>query len=76
MKRKKTTSITRGGNEIRTIFVVNCISSGTNYIEDIVNRGYKPVVLVLQPGGADPEEYIELPQLMEVEDSYFTGCIL
>ena len=20
--------------------------------------------------------YIELPQLMEVEDSYFTGCIL
>ncbi len=76
MKRKKTTSITRGGIEIRTIIVVDCISSGTNYIEDIVNRGYKPVVLELQPGGADPEEYIELPQLMEVEDSYFTGCIL
>lgn len=49
-------SITRG-IEIRNIIVVDCISSGTNYIEDIVNRGYKPVVLELQPGGADPEEY-------------------
>lgn len=57
MKTKKTTSIIRGRIEIRNIIVVDCISSGTNYIEDIINRGYKPVVLELQPGGADSEEY-------------------
>ncbi len=39
------------GDFLRNIIVVDCISSGTNYIEDIVNRGYNPVVLELQPGG-------------------------
>ncbi len=42
---------------MRNIIVVDCISSGTNYIEDIVNRGYNPVILELQPGGADLKEY-------------------
>ena len=42
---------------MRNIVVVDCISSGTNYIEDIVNRGYNPVILELLPGEADPEEY-------------------
>lgn len=45
------------GDFLRNIIVVDCISSGTNYIEDIVNRGYNPVVLELQPGGADEDEY-------------------
>ncbi len=42
---------------MRNIIVVDCISSGTNYIEDIVNRGHNPVILELQPGEANPEEY-------------------
>ena len=42
---------------MRNIIVVDCISSGTNYIEDIVNRGYNPIILELLPGEADPEEY-------------------
>ena len=42
---------------MRNIIVVDCISSGVNYIEDIVNRGYNPIVLELQPGDADEEEY-------------------
>ena len=42
---------------MRNIIVVDCISSGTNYIEDIVNRGYNPVILELLPGEANPEEY-------------------
>ena len=39
------------------IIVVDCISSGTNYIEDIVNRGHKPVILELQSGEMDAVEY-------------------
>ena len=39
------------------IVVVDCISSGTNYIEDIVNRGHNPVILELLPGEANFEEY-------------------
>lgn len=42
---------------MRNIIVVDCISSGTNYIEDIVNRGYKPVILELQSGEMNLEEY-------------------
>lgn len=39
------------------IIVVDCISSGTNYIEDIVNRGHNPIILELQPGASNVEEY-------------------
>ena len=42
---------------MENIIVVDCISSGTNYIEDIVNRGHNPVILELQPGEANPDEY-------------------
>ncbi len=42
---------------MRNIIVVDCISSGTNYIEDIVNRGHKPVILELQPSEFDVDEY-------------------
>lgn len=42
---------------MRNIIVVDCISSGVNYIEDIVNRGYKPIILELQPREADLKEY-------------------
>lgn len=42
---------------IRNIIVVDCKSSGVNYIGDIVNRGYNPVVLELKWGNDDVEEY-------------------
>lgn len=42
---------------MRNIIVVDCISSGVNFIEDIINRGYNPVVLQLQPGEMDVEGY-------------------
>ena len=32
-------------DEKRNIIVVECISTGTNFIEDIINRGYNPIVL-------------------------------
>ena len=33
---------------MRNIIVVECISTGTNYIEDIIHRGYNPIVLELK----------------------------
>jgi hypothetical protein len=42
---------------MRNIIVVDCISSGVNYIEDITNRSYNPVILELLPGEADVDEY-------------------
>ena len=33
---------------MRNIIVVECISTGVNFIEDIINRGYNPVVLHLK----------------------------
>ena len=35
-------------NIMRNIIVVECISTGKNYIGDIVNRGYNPIVLHLK----------------------------
>lgn len=40
--------------------VVDCISSGTNYIEDIVNREHNPVILELLPGEVYEKEYEHL----------------
>ena len=37
--------------------MVDCKSSGVNYIGDIVNRGYNPVVLELKWANEDIEEY-------------------
>ena len=43
---------------MRNIIVVECISTGTNYIEDIINRGYNPIVLELKIAETeDGEEY-------------------
>lgn len=42
---------------MRNIIVVDCISSGVNYIEDIVNRGHNPIILELKPDEFDVEEY-------------------
>ena len=38
---------------MRNIVIVECISTGINYIEDIINRGYNPVVL--EPKRIDTE---------------------
>lgn len=40
--------IMMGDAFMRNIIVVECISTGKNFIEDIVNRGYNPVVLDLK----------------------------
>ena len=42
---------------MRNIIIVDCISTGTNYIGDIINRGYNPIVLEMQPAGEDVEGY-------------------
>ena len=41
---------------MRNIIVVECISTGKNYIGDIVNRGYNPVVLHLNDSNTDDGE--------------------
>ena len=38
---------------MRKIIVVDCISTGKNFIEDIINRGYNPIVLELQVADTD-----------------------
>ena len=43
---------------MRNIIVVECISTGTNYIEDIIHRGYNPIVLELKTAETEEgEEY-------------------
>lgn len=45
---------------MRNIMVVECRSTGTNYIEDIINRGYNPVVLEPKYGESEKgDEYLE-----------------
>ena len=39
---------------MRNIIIVECISTGVNFIEDIINRGYNPIVL--EPKIAETEE--------------------
>ncbi|AMD17987.1 hypothetical protein TL18_08075 [Methanobrevibacter sp. YE315] len=41
---------------MRNIIVVDCISTGINFIGDIINRGFNPIVLELK-SAADPELY-------------------
>ena len=33
---------------MRNIVLVHCISTGINFVEDIINRGYNPIVLELK----------------------------
>lgn len=51
----------------RKIIVVNCISSSLNYIEDIRNEGYEPVIMEITA----PEELREyVRKALDVEYSY------
>lgn len=56
--------------KMRNIIVVMCISTGKNFIEDIINRGYNPIVLHLKDPDTDEgrmhektvyEEYKRIP---------------
>ena len=42
---------------MKSIVIVDCKSTGLNFIEDIINRGYNPVVLELKAPTGSPEEY-------------------
>ena len=42
---------------MKSIVIVDCKSTGLNFIEDIINRGYNPVVLELKAPMGSPEEY-------------------
>ena len=45
---------------MRNIIIVECRSTGTNFIEDIINRGYKPIVLECRYGDSqEGDEYKE-----------------
>ena len=55
---------------MRNIIVVECTSTGKNYIGDIVNRGYNPIVLHLKDSDTEDgkkfgqhvlEEYSRIP---------------
>ena len=52
---------------MRNIVVVECISTGTNYIQDIVARNYNPIVLEMAESG-DNEEALIYKKI--VHDSY------
>ena len=49
---------------MKDIIVVDCISSGVNFIRDILNMGYNPVILELKPDCDDVKAY---KQKMELE---------
>ncbi|WP_407414437.1 ATP-grasp domain-containing protein [Methanobrevibacter sp.] len=42
---------------MENIIVVDCISTGINFIGDIINRGYNPIVLELKPSEDIVDEY-------------------
>lgn len=42
---------------MRNIVIVDCKSTGTNYIKDVINFGFNPVVLELKPDTSDVELY-------------------
>ena len=48
---------------MRNIVIVECISTGINYIEDIINRGHNPVVL--EPKRIDTEVGREYQKMVE-----------
>lgn len=46
---------------MRNIIIVECKSTGVNFIEDIINRGYNPVVLEISYSDSKKgDEYMEL----------------
>ena len=45
---------------MRNIIITECISTGINFIEDIINRGYNPIVLHLKfPDTEEGKEFEE-----------------
>ena len=52
------------------IIVVDCISSGVNFIRDIINMGYNPVILELKPNTSDIKAYKEKMKLEYGEIDY------
>lgn len=45
---------------MENIVVMDCKSTGTNYISDIINRWYNPIVLELKSGGHELDKYKEI----------------
>ena len=54
---------------MENIIVVDCKSTGINYISDIINRGYNPIVLELKSGGYELEEYEVIPYKLDLESA-------
>lgn len=44
---------------MRNIVIVECISTGINFIEDIVNRGYNPVVMHLKAPNSEEGKHFD-----------------
>ena len=44
---------------MKDVIIVDCISSGVNFIRDILNMGYNPVILELKPNSDDVKAYKE-----------------
>lgn len=53
---------------LRNIVVVHCISTGINYIQDIIDRNYNPVILELKP--SDDSEDARNTMLKRVTAAY------
>ena len=53
---------------MKNIIIVECRSTGTNYIEDIINRGYNPVVLECRYGDSERGEEYKTNSIKEYDD--------
>ena len=54
---------------MKDIIIVDCISSGVNFIRDILNMGYNPVILELKPNSDDVKAYKENMALLKTFDT-------
>ena len=52
---------------MRNIILVHCISSGRNFVEDIINRGYNPIVLEMQSSDTEDAKIYNNPKYMELK---------
>ncbi len=52
---------------MRNIIIVECTSTGINYVQDIIDRNYNPIVLELKPVN-DSEETKQFKK--ELEETY------
>lgn len=61
------------GGKMRNIVIVECGSTGINFIQDIVNRNFHPVVLILKNDGSEGAKIYNdmvLGSLEEVEEDF------